>query len=156
MENKNNKVLYYVIAAVVIILVVVFLIMNKRIIPVANNIEQGTDQIVPEEDTSEGRVNATTPAAILSYAQALLKYKDARIQIGESCQAFPNNVTFKNNTSIMIDNRTAVSHALKVGSTFSIKGYGFKIVKLSSSTLPATWLMDCDKFQNIATILIQK
>jgi len=56
----------------------------------------------------------------------------------------------------MIDNRAPVARTVKVGSTFPIKAYGFKIVNLSSATLPATWYVDCDSSQNVATILIQK
>jgi hypothetical protein len=55
----------------------------------------------------------------------------------------------------MIDNRSEVARTVKVGSSFGIKAWGFEIVKLSSATLPATWYVDCDKSQNVATILIQ-
>lgn len=116
--------------------------------------------VEPSQTVSDGvetgSVNATIPATVVSYAQALEKYKDARIQLDQNCQATPNIMTFKNNTNIMIDNRASIARTVKVGSTFSIKGYGFKIVKLSSTTLPATWYVDCDKSQNVATILIQK
>ena len=100
--------------------------------------------------------NTTNTATPISYANALVKYKDARIQLDAGCQATPNVVTYKNNTNIMIDNRAAATRTVKVGSVFSVKGYGFKIVRLTSATLPATWYVDCDKFQNVATILIQK
>ena len=102
---------------------------------------------------STNNTNTTTP---ISYADALVKYKDARIQLNDGCQATPNVMTYKNNTNIMIDNRASVTRTVKVGSIFSVKGYGFKIVRLSSATLPSTWYVDCDKFQNVATILIQK
>ncbi len=108
------------------------------------------------EDTSSGSVNATNPTASISYQNALVQYKDARIQLDKNCQATPNNMTFKNGTNIMIDNRSEKIRTIKVGSVFSIKPYGFKIVRLSSSTLPATWYVDCDKSQNVATLIIQK
>lgn len=110
------------------------------------------------ESTSGRNVNTNTtaPVAPLSYAQALEKYKNARIQLDKDCQARPSNVTYKNNTSIMIDNRAPVARAVKVGSVFNIKAWGFKVVKLSSATLPVTWYVDCDKSQNVAAILIQR
>jgi hypothetical protein len=104
------------------------------------------------EDTSYG---ATKPVS-LSYKDALIKYKDARLQLDKVCQASPDKMTFKNNSYLMVDNRSAVSRTIKVGSTFGLKAYGFKIIKLSSSKLPATWYVDCDKSQNVSTITIQK
>src|SRR3989338_4718958 len=53
------------------------------------------------EDTTTGSVNATaTGSAVtapLSYGEALVKYKDARIQLDNTCQASPDRMTFKNN-----------------------------------------------------------
>ena len=156
----NNKNLWIgVVVVLVIALGLILWSMNKSSDPLAGeNGENVAQEQSPEpvEDTSEGSVNVGVSASSISYANALLKYKDARIQLDKICQATPNNVTFKNNTSIMIDNRAPVARTVKVGSTFSIKAWGFKIVKLQSATLPVTWLMDCDKSQNVATILIQK
>ena len=56
----------------------------------------------------------------------------------------------------MIDNRSGTARTVRVSSNYSIPAYGFKIVKLSSPTTPAIWYIDCDKSQNVATILIQK
>lgn len=150
--EKNTK----MIAELVIVLVLVgfgLWTLKNSSAPVATDNNQGS---VPTEDVSAGSVNANVPTATISYANALLKYKDARIQLDTNCQASPNNVTYKNGANIMIDNRAPVARTVKVGSTFSIKAYGFKIVKLSSATLPATWYVDCDGSQNVATILIQK
>lgn len=110
------------------------------------------------EDTTEGSIKAKAPTPVvpLTYAEALVTYKDFRIQLDTECRAFPNNVTYKNGTTIMIDNRAPVARNIKVGTTMSVKAWGFKLIKLSSSTLPATWLVDCGTQQNVATILIQK
>src|SRR3989344_2897426 len=70
--------------------------------PVVDNSETAV------EDTTTGSVNAVNPAASISYANALVKYKDARIQLDNTCQASPDRMTFKNNTNIMIDNRAPV------------------------------------------------
>ena len=110
----------------------------------------------PAEDVSQGSVNAGAPVGALAYADALLKYQNARFQLNNDCQAIPNKGTFKNGANIMIDNRASVARTVKVGSTFPIKAYGFKIVKLESASLPATWYVDCDSSKNIATILIQE
>lgn len=158
MEDKDNhKNLWLALGAALVVLVLLFWWIQKS--PGGGFSFGGNsaeEEVVPTEDISEGSVNKTVPAAALSYQQALVKYKDARIQLDKTCQAIPNNVTYKNGASIMLDNRSGVARTVKLGSTFSIKAWGFKIVKLSAATVPATWLMDCDKSQNVATVLIQK
>jgi hypothetical protein len=153
--DKNKNVWIWV-AVVALVVILGFWLMNKDGDDVDTIKSTDTTDVEPTEDVTEGSVNATSPAASISYQQALIKYKDARIQLSPACQATPNNVTFKDGASLMIDNRSNTAKTVKLGSTFSIKAYGFKIVKLSSSTLPATWLMDCGASQNVATVLIQK
>ena len=101
-------------------------------------------------------IKINTPVLKTSYEQALEIYKDYRIQFGENCRATPSNVSYKNGTNIMLDNRSAYNRAIRVGSVYTVNSYDFKIVKLSSASLPATWFVDCDNFQNVATILLQK
>lgn len=107
--------------------------------------------------TSGTKTKSTTPViAPLSYTEALQKYKTNRLELNQDCRANPINSTYKNNTSIMVDNRSNKTRTVKVGSVFSIEPYGFKIVKLSSGNLPDTWYVDCDGSQNVSTVLIQK
>ena len=153
--NKDKKVF---VELVVVVALVGFGLwsLSKNPAPVVTNNGANNQQVIPTEDTSVGSIDVGAPAASLSYAQALVKYKDARLQLDKVCQASPDKMTFKNNASLMVDNRAPVARTVKVGSIFPIKADGFKIIKLSSSTLPATWWVDCDKSQNVATILIQK
>jgi hypothetical protein len=164
MENKNNKNLW-VVGIIVVVLIIGFLGYKKY-----QSVALVSDQpiaIAPagtgedaSEDTTDGSINTTpgSTATTISYANALLKYKDARIQLGtgQQCTATPNNMTFKNGTTIMIDNRASVARTLKIGTQYSVKGYGFKLIKLSSGTLPMKYLVDCGSQQNVATILLQK
>lgn len=169
MENMKGKSLWTFLAVVLIVAGVVFLLMNRKpaLAPGINtNLAIGGESgdialdanlgNVGIEDISAGSVNAGKPAPTISYAGALAKYKNARIQLDKMCQAVPHNVTYKNGANIMIDNRAPIARTVKIGAEFSIKAWGFKIVKISSAKLPATWLIDCDKSQNVATILIQK
>ena len=105
---------------------------------------------------NNSNVNVKIPVGPLSYQDAVVIYKDTRIQFDANCKATPNNVTFKNGTDIMIDNRAPVARTIKIDTNYTVGAYGFKIIKLSSATLPVTWLLDCDKSQNVATILLQK
>jgi hypothetical protein len=93
----------------------------------------------------------------IAYADALIKYADRRIQLDKTCQAHPNTVTYKDNTGIMIDNRSPQTRTVKVGITFTIKPWGFKIVVLPNVYLTSkTLLVDCGQYQNVATILVQE
>jgi hypothetical protein len=146
--NKNKN-LWIGIVVIVVVVLLGWWLMNKNSTTVSDTSTQAT------EDTTAGSADMGT-AAPLSYAQALAKYKDARLQLDSVCQASPDKMTFKNNQLLMVDNRAPVARTVKVGSTFGIKAYGFKIVKLSSGNLPATWLVDCGTSQNVASILIEK
>lgn len=156
MENNNNKILIWVIVVIVVVGIVFFVFSNRKqeAGPAMQNTETNTE---PEsvQDTSDQ--TGIIPTASISYANALIKYADRRIQLDKSCQAHPNNVTYKDNTGIMIDNRSPQTRTIKVGITFTIKPYGFKIVVLPDIYLKAkTILVDCDKSQNVATILVQE
>lgn len=162
MQNKNTWV--WVVLGVVVVGLIVFFIVRANKNSYSDNPGAGGDTPVtalePTEDVSQGSVNASTASGstgnLLSYNEALAFYKDRRIQFDTNCQAIPNNITFKNNTNIMIDNRSAESRTIKIGTTYTVKGYGFKIIKLSAGTLPTTYLVDCNSQQNVATILVQK
>ena len=153
MQNKNIWVWI-----VVILVVVIGLIWWAKKAPVPTPTENTPVTLESTEDTSLGSVNAGTGAATISYANALVKYKNARLQLDANCQANPESqhMTFKNSAYMMVDNRAPTTRTVRIGSVFPIKAYGFKIVQLSSDKLPVTWLVDCDKSQNVATITIQK
>ena len=153
--DKQKKNLWIVVGVVVVI-IIIFLFGKKDGALDSSVIKDESDDVVVTDSNDSTGVVKTPVAPSVSYAQALEKYKNYRIQLNTTCQASPNNVTYRNGTSIMIDNRSASSRVVKVGSIFNIKPWDFKVVKLSSSTLPITWLVDCDKSQNVATILIQK
>ncbi|MBI3888607.1 hypothetical protein HY311_02340 [Candidatus Nomurabacteria bacterium] len=157
-ENKNNKMWIWIVV-VLIIIIGIFLWATKSSAPIVVDNSNPTDNTalqVGSEDLSAGSVDIGAKAATIAYADALIKYKDARLQLDKICQASPDKMTFKNNAVLMVDNRAEVARTVKVGSTFPIKAYGFKLVKLSSAKLPATWLVDCGTSQNVSSILIEK
>jgi hypothetical protein len=156
-QNKNLWIAIIVITVIVVGIIAWSINKNLAVAPSVGVDENKDTALEANLGMNTGKV-ASTGSSLnnISYADALIKYKDARIQLNQICQATPNNVTYKNNTNIMIDNRSSVAHTVKIGTTFNIKPWEFKIIKLSSATLPVTWLMDCDKSENIATILVQK
>jgi hypothetical protein len=153
-KNKYNVWIWVVIAVIIIVLFFVFY-NKKAVVPVTTeNSVPTTTEIESSQDLSE---TTGLGAVSISYTNALVKYADRRIQLDESCQAHPNNVTYKDNTGIMIDNRSSKTLTVKVGTNFTIKPWGFKIIVLPNIYLTSkTLLVDCNKSQNVATVLIQE
>lgn len=168
MEKNKFKAWIWVIIVIIIIIASILFFASKN--------KQGVDTTAttpPTEATTTTTTTTTTTepestmdlsgqttgtgAVSIAYADALIKYADRRIQLDKVCQAYPNTVTYKDNTGIMIDNRSPQTRTVKVGTTFTIKPYGFKIVVLPNIYLKSkTLLVDCDNSQNVATILIQE
>ncbi len=119
---------------------------NNGLSAQSDNLIEGSKTDIVSSETSE-----------ISYANALVKYKDRRIQFDKTCQAFPNTITYNDNLGIMLDNRSPDTRTIKVGTVYTIKGYGFKIIKLADVSLNVdkTFLVDCDARQNVATVLVQ-
>ncbi len=155
MQNPTSKIVLWIVLVIIVASGAFFLFKAKTKAPTTDDVI-----IEPIEDTSDGSQNSTgstnAPKTTMTYAQALATYADKRIQLDTTCQAHPNNVTYKNGTSIMIDNRSPQAVSVHIGATYAVKAYGFKIIKLTSATLPSTLLIDCGVSQNVATILLQK
>ena len=150
--EKITKIWIWLVVVLGVIAIVSVILINMQTI---KQVTTGQNSVQSIQDISTQDVGIA--AAPISYNQALIKYADRRIQLDKTCQAQPNNVTYKDNTGIMIDNRSAQARTVKVGTTFTIKPWGFKIVVLPDIYLKSkTILIDCDKYQNVATILIQE
>lgn len=163
MEKERSTMWISAVVLVVVIAGVLFMVFNKK--ETADVVEDTT--VVVNDDTTKDEpkesvqdttgVKAGASAVSISYANALVKYADRRIQLDKTCQAIPNVVTYKDNTGIMIDNRSAQTRTVKIDQTYTIKPYGFRIVVLPDVYLKnKTILVDCDKSQNVATILVQE
>ena len=154
--EKNKMLMWGLVALFFIIVVVLFAFSSNKQV---NNTT--TDNSVTKTETESvqdiGNQDKGTAVAPISYANALVKYADRRIQLDTTCQAHPSNITYKDNTGIMIDNRSAQTRTVKVGTTFTVKPWGFKIVVLPDVYLKSkTLLVDCDGSRNVATILVQE
>ena len=107
--------------------------------------------------TSASTSPAETPSAVPSYTEALKLYEGRRIQLGDQCAATPNNITVKNNTKVMFDNRTAKPITLIVdGRRWSMVGYGYLILTMRASTFPHEISIDCSLKANVARVTVQK
>ena len=91
-----------------------------------------------------------------SYSDAVKEYEGRRIQFDERCQVVPQSPTYKNGTSIMLDNRSASSRTVAVGGTkYDLVAYGYRVITLSSSSLPKELAVSCGSSGNVGKILLQ-
>lgn len=104
------------------------------------------------------QLQATTPSQpTRAYTQLVAGYAGKRIQFGISCQAVPANVSFKNGTTLMFDNRSGDPRTITIdGTTYSFPGYGYKIITLSKTTVPYTVKLNCGSAVNVGQIILQK
>lgn len=161
MEKNNQQTWIWIVVVLIIVIAILFFVFGNKqtVAPVINNQALTNNQVTTEPESVQDITSQDIGAAAipLSYTKALAQYADRRIQLDLICQAHPTNVTYKDNTGIMIDNRSPQTRTITVGKTFTIKPWGFKIVVLPDVYLKTkTLLVDCDKSQNVATILIQE
>ena len=106
---------------------------------------------------STAKPTGGTSSQTMPYSQLVAEYADRRIQFDERCQAIPGNPTYKNDTKVMFDNRSGDARYIKIGDvTYLFGGYDYKILTLSSLTLPKTLSMNCGAAINVGNILLQK
>jgi hypothetical protein len=160
MEKNKIQIWIWVVVSIIIILAIIafFVFGKKQSANHVSNVTTGSSSIIEPVSTQDiGTKDSGVAAVQISYMDALVKYADRRIQLDKTCQAHPNFVTYKNNTGIMIDNRSAETRTIQIGTTFTIKPWGFKIVVLPDVYLKSkTILVDCGQYQNVATILVQE
>ncbi len=105
--------------------------------------------------TSSTGSSAGTGAA--SYTALVAKYGTNRIQFDINCQAIPSNPVFKTGTYVMFDNRSGDARTITIGGTkYYFAGYGYRVIKLGSTKLPAIVKLDCGSAINVGTITVQK
>ncbi|OGG62867.1 hypothetical protein A3C21_02355 [Candidatus Kaiserbacteria bacterium RIFCSPHIGHO2_02_FULL_59_21] len=156
MDIVKNKGLWIALGIIIIVALIFFAAQGGQGIGGdAGSAAQGETEST--EDVSAGSANAGLGAAPLSYQQALAKYADHRIQFDATCQANPSTITYKDNTGLMLDNRSPVARTIKLLNAHTVKAWGFKIVTLPDTYRASkTILVDCDGSQNVATILVQE
>ena len=159
--NTTNKALWIVLGVIVVAAIVLAIIFGGKgtMSPsgTTGDTTQEPDSTQDVGDTAAGGTTSGAGAATLSYQQALTQYATRRIQLDAQCQAHPNIVTYKDNTGIMIDNRSAVARTVKIGTTYTIKPWGFRIITLPNTDRSiSTYFVDCDSRQNVASIEVQE
>ena len=101
-------------------------------------------------------VTPTPPVSAQNYSELVKEYEGRRIQFDDRCQRVPKDPTFNNGTSIMIDNRSTAAKAITVGATkYDLGAYGYRIITLSSSSLPKELALSCGSSGTVGKVLLQ-
>ena len=105
-----------------------------------------------------GVVPGSTPVALnlQAYSDLVNQYQGRRIEFDERCQMRPADVTFKNGTVVMFDNRSPQAKTIKIGAqSYSLQAYGYRFLTMSSQNLPLSLTVGCDNVPNVGTLLLQ-
>jgi hypothetical protein len=109
--------------------------------------------------TKTAGLSITNATPQLSYGQALNKFRGGNLmQFDPSChpQPYPN-LSVKNGTQIMFDNRSAKAITLAFDNQkIQLKGYNWIVLALRDSDVPHNVLIDCNAGQNYGSLLLQK
>ena len=105
-------------------------------------------------------VPTPTPGASTNsqvYGQLVQQYRTARMQVTATCRVSPTSYSFKAGTSILLDNRSPMTHVVSVGGmSYTLPAYGYQVVALTSPTLPAKLSVNCDSSVNVATVKLSQ
>ena len=159
--SKNTK----IAVGAIIIVIIVALIARGASKKKSESMEQSTPQPVMQQPTTMTPPTpkpvvvtkppvVTPPADTRTYAELLAMYAQKTVQFGASCQVRPNNQSFKEGTSVLLDNRNNMPLSIKLGSTsYSLGAYGYKVITLSTV---GKFMVSCNDTPNVATITVQK
>ncbi len=158
MQKKNILVGIVMVIAVIALASLSEVMKIKYADKVAAQVGQ-VETVDSVEDFGQGNIDTIKPGANIAsiafvYQSTLKKYEGKTIEIDNNCKVLPANLKIKNNTTIMIDNRSAVGRNIEISTKFQVKGYSFKIVKITST--PGDLAVQCDHHENVAKITIQK
>ena len=153
--NKNR---WFLLAVVVLLVAVAYWLSGKESQFAGDMVSPSPSPTSsPSPKAPSGGAKASPASApVMSYTELVREYDGRRIQFDQGCQAIPNNITYKNGTSIMIDNRSGDARDIKVGNNvYTLPGYGYRVVTLSSQSLPSDILLSCGSAVNVGKILLQ-
>ncbi len=110
----------------------------------------------PMVDSKKSVAKPKVLPPVLTYEQAMGKYGSNRIQLDPQCNAISSQMTVKNGTELMLDNRSSEERVVVFNlKNYKIPAYGFVVVKAQASSVPTVTFIDCDQQQNVATVSIQ-
>ena len=164
--TKQQKEIGIAVMVFIVVLIIVALLSrgsSNKVAPVSetpgNETTTSTPTSTPQAKPAAKQKTPSTAQLdqAAAYASALKKYAGQYIQFNPSCQATPANVTFKNGTAVMFDNRSNKQITISLDdNTFIIKPYDYLAMKVTSKVLPKTILLSCNSSYNVGQILLQQ
>lgn len=150
--SKRTQILLVVFIVVAAFGLLILKDYNKQVSEVTDNVSPTPSvQPVVSKKPATGTVSQSQ-----TYTALVKEYEGRRIQFDINCQAIPSSVTYKNGTKVMFDNRSGDARIITVGGVqYNVAGYGYKILTLSSPTLPKNLLLSCGAAVNVGQILLQ-
>lgn len=160
----KNKVLWLIVAVVAVF--VIWWLMNGLGGP-EYGVGQPTQSPTPgsasgprsqSQSGQTGVVPGGTPAVLnlQAYSDLVRQYEGRRIEFDERCQMRPDDVTFKNGTVVMFDNRSPQAKTLKIGKqSYNLPAYGYRFLTMASSNLPLSLNVGCDSVPSVGRLLLQ-
>jgi hypothetical protein len=142
MKAKEQQLLVVALCALIAGLALIIIFTKGPGVP---GVGTGNPQTVSSSTTSGSAASTTTKgvsSVTLSYNDALALYGNFRFQfIG--CHGTPGSMNVATNVTVMLDNRDAKAHTVKVGPTaYAVGAYGFRIVRSPAKT--GTYPITCD------------
>lgn len=160
LANKQAVIIGGVVVVICAIIALCIALFGHKDVPPPVETPATSEVAVPEAPKQPMRRRVAKPATQqtkLSYTDAVKKYSGQRIQLDQKCAASPFESTYKNNTPIMLDNRSSAVRTVQAfGATYTIAPYDYIVVTATAATLPHTALIDCGSSQNVATVLVQR
>ena len=152
-KRKSVWIVVLILAAIVAVVMLV----NRRDQYAVQSSVSPTPTPIPSKAVVKKSPVSGTAEQTLAYSEVVKQYAGRQIQFDANCQAIPTQTTFKNGTSIMFDNRSGDARTIKIGDvSYVFPGYGYKLLTLSSSTLPKTLNLNCGSAVNVGSILLQR
>ena len=118
----------------------------------------GTQSQGQSQSGQTGVVPGGTPVALnlQAYSDLVRQYEGRRVEFDERCQMRPNDVTFKNGTVVMFDNRSPQTKTIKIGSqSYSLQAYGYRVLTMNSQNVPLSLNVGCDNVPSVGRLLLQ-
>jgi len=148
MKNKNT---WWLVGVGIVVIALIVWAVGK------NGGEMNNGESPTPTSSATTSPSATSAAATKSYQNALVTYANVRFQFDQYCQAIPKSMSVKSGRTIMLDNRSGDARVIKVGpNSYSLAGYGWRLVTVSSKTLPATLYLNCGAAVNVGTLILSK
>ncbi len=156
MANANFKKKTWILLGIYVVTAVIGMVVLSS----STNKQRASESLkdtIKEESNGAAPVEGGTAQQLKTYNQLLKDFIGRRVQFDARCQAIPSDLTYKNGTQVMFDNRSGDARWISVGGAeYYLSGYGYKILTLSSKSLPKDLYINCGSAVNVGQILLQR